>query len=68
MIDFIDARLKNGFEIEEDLYELLMEVNRQRARMSTLKQSFLSETEDYSDHDMRVFMLDRVRLKPRSKK
>ncbi len=65
LVNFIDARLKRGFEIEEDLYELLHKVNECRYEMGALKRSFLQEMEDLVHIDVRALMMQRVPLKVR---
>ncbi len=63
LVDFIDARLRRGFEIEDDLYQLLFKVNEYRQQMSKLKRSFIEEMEDLTNIDMRAFLVQKVPLK-----
>lgn len=65
LVDFIDARLKRGFEIEDELYQLLFKANEYRQQMSKLKRSFMEEMEDLANIDMRAFLVQKVPLKAR---
>jgi hypothetical protein len=66
LVDFIDARLKRGFEIEDELYQLLYKANEYRQQMSKMKRSFMEEMEDLANIDMRAFLVQKVPLKARA--